>query len=72
LRRDPNELRRTYERLYVPKNDGTYLHRNAIVALGNTGSAGDRDLLEPFLNGDDELLREHAEWAAAQLVERDA
>jgi epoxyqueuosine reductase len=70
LEREPDELRRTYERLYVPKNDATYLRRNALVALGNTAS--DTTALEPFLHGDDELLREHAEWAAARVTERDA
>jgi epoxyqueuosine reductase len=72
LQREPDELRRTYERLYVPKNDGTYLRRNALVALGNAGTASDRDVLQPFLEGDDELLREHAEWAVTRLAERDA
>jgi epoxyqueuosine reductase len=72
LERDGEELRRTYERLYVPKNDPRYLRRNALVALGNTGVPEDRALLEPFLETDDELLREHAEWAAAQLESRNA
>ena len=27
-----------YDRLFVPRNDGRYLRRNALVALGNTGS----------------------------------
>jgi epoxyqueuosine reductase len=70
LQREPDELRRTYERLYVPKNDATYLRRNALVALGNTGP--DTAALEPFLDVDDELLREHAEWAATRIAERDA
>jgi epoxyqueuosine reductase len=72
LQREPEDLRRTYERLYVPKNDGNYLYRNALVALGNTGSARDADLLEPFLHGEDDVLRGHAEWAASRLAERDA
>ena len=72
LERDPDDLRRAYDRLYVPKNDGHYLRRNAIVALGNIGSARDANLLQPFLNGEDDLLREHAEWAAARMAERDA
>jgi epoxyqueuosine reductase len=72
LQGDPDELRRSYERLYVPRNDGTFLRRNALVALGNTGTAADRELLDPFLKGEDELLREHAEWAESRLAERDA
>ena len=72
LERDGEELRRNYDRLYVPRNDPRYLRRNALVALGNTGVAGDRATLDPYLHSDDDLLREHAEWAAAQLDRRDA
>jgi epoxyqueuosine reductase len=62
------DLRSRYERLFVPRNDPRYLRRNALVVLGNTG--GDPGLAEPYAEGDDPLLREHAEWALAQLRER--
>jgi epoxyqueuosine reductase len=32
---DPSELRRRYARLYVPRNDGRFLQRNARIALAN-------------------------------------
>ena len=32
---DPSELRRRYARLYVPRNDGRFLQRNAGIALAN-------------------------------------
>jgi epoxyqueuosine reductase len=67
---DDDGLRRRYDRLFVPRNDGRYLRRNALVALGNTGRREDLPLLEPYLESDDELLHEHAEWAAARLEER--
>ncbi len=35
LRRDPAELRREFARLYVPRNDGGFLQRNARVAEAN-------------------------------------
>jgi len=35
LQADPDELSRRYDRLYVPKNDGRYLQRNARIALAN-------------------------------------
>jgi epoxyqueuosine reductase len=60
LREDPQALRDRYERLYVPRNDGRYLQRNALVAAGNVGA---REAIEPFLDHEDELLREHARWA---------
>ena len=35
LEADPDELSRRYDRLYVPRNDGRYLQRNAQVVLEN-------------------------------------
>jgi epoxyqueuosine reductase len=70
LEAEDAELAARYDRLYVPRNDGRWLKRNALVALGNTGTQEDRATLAPYLNGDDELLREHAEWADARLAER--
>ena len=63
LRSEPSELARRYDRLYVPRNDGRYLQRNAIVALGNSGNAEHLDLL-------DGLDDEHATWARARIEAR--
>jgi epoxyqueuosine reductase len=68
LENDDEELRRRYDRLFVPRNDPRYLRRNALIALGNTG--GDPMLAQPYAEGDDPLLREHAEWALARIGER--
>jgi epoxyqueuosine reductase len=35
LQSDPAELSHRYDRLYVPRNDGRYLQRNARIALAN-------------------------------------
>ena len=70
LQEDGEELIRRYDRLYVPRNDPRYLRRNALVTLGNVGSAEDARLAEPYVSGDDELLREHAEWAIARIGSR--
>jgi len=70
LASDADALRQRYERLYVPRNDGRYLRRNALVSLGNTGRSEDRPALEPYLEAGDDLLREHAEWAAESIAER--
>jgi epoxyqueuosine reductase len=67
LRTEPDELRRRYERLYVPRNDGRRLQRNALVAAGNVGGADERAAAEPFLEHDDAQLREHARWALARM-----
>jgi epoxyqueuosine reductase len=67
---DPAELRRRYSRLYVPRNDGRWLRRNALVAAGNVGSEAERPAVERYLDDEDELLREHAAWAIARIEER--
>ncbi|MGZ4355970.1 MAG: tRNA epoxyqueuosine(34) reductase QueG [Gaiellaceae bacterium] len=69
---DDASLIQRYERLYVPKNDARYLRRNALIALGNTGTLADLSLAGPFLASDDELLRDQAEWAVARVEERHA
>jgi epoxyqueuosine reductase len=56
-----DELVARYDRLFVPRNDPRYLRRNALVAVGN--GAGDVELAQPYAESDDQLLREHAEWA---------
>jgi epoxyqueuosine reductase len=53
---DPATLRDRYRRLYVPRNDGRWLQRNALVALGNVGGddlapAAQARLDEPRLAG---------------------
>jgi epoxyqueuosine reductase len=68
LQAGDEELRRRYDRLFVPRNDPRYLRRNALLALGNTD--GDPALAEPYAASDDPLLREHAEWALARIRER--
>jgi epoxyqueuosine reductase len=70
LRADDEKLRARYDRLYVPRNDGRYLKRNALVAAGNVGGEDERDAVAALADGDDLLLREHARWALARLDER--
>ena len=72
LEGDEQELSSRYDRLYVPRNDGRWLQRNALVAAGNVGGAGERAAVERHAGGDDELLAEHARWALARLEERGA
>jgi epoxyqueuosine reductase len=60
-------LRDRYDRLYYPRNDVRYLRRNALVAAGNSADRTLVDAVRPFAEGDDPLLREHAEWALARL-----
>jgi epoxyqueuosine reductase len=60
-------------RWYIPRRDPRYLRRNALLAIGNSADPSDGDLratLGRFVDGDDELLREHAQWALQRLDER--
>jgi epoxyqueuosine reductase len=72
LTRDGDELRRAFARLYVPQNDPRYLRRNALVALGNVGGPNAREQVDAFGDAADPLVREHADWAAKRLGQRDA
>jgi epoxyqueuosine reductase len=63
------ELRHRYDRLYFPGNDPGYLRRNALVAAGNSADGGLADVVGAYAEGDDEMLRDHAEWAAGRLRE---
>ncbi len=72
LERDADELAHDYRRLFVPRKDGRYLKRNALVALGNAGRPEDRAIAERYLTDDDPLLREYAAWACGRLDEREA
>jgi epoxyqueuosine reductase len=72
LNGDGEALTRRFDRLYVPRNDAQYLRRNALVALGNTGGPEDLALAEPFLDDEDELLREQGQWTVTRIQERHA
>ncbi|HZQ04407.1 MAG TPA: tRNA epoxyqueuosine(34) reductase QueG [Gaiellaceae bacterium] len=65
-------LVKTFERLYVPRNEARWLRRNALVAAGNVGEPTPRTrrLLDRYAHGNDELLAEHARWAQERLEER--
>jgi epoxyqueuosine reductase len=46
------------------------LLRNVAVALGNSGDASRRPILERLAQDDDPLVREHAQWGLARLRSR--
>jgi epoxyqueuosine reductase len=68
LEASDEELGDRYDRLYFPRNDPRYLRRNALVAAGNSGSQSLVDAVEVFAAEEDEMLREHARWAADRLT----
>jgi epoxyqueuosine reductase len=67
LQAEDVELRRGYDRLYVPQNDGRFLKRNALVAAGNVGGDAARDVVTSYTECGDEMLEEHARWALREL-----
>jgi epoxyqueuosine reductase len=65
-----DELMSSHGRWYIPERDPRYLRRNALVALGNVGDGSDSATaatLRHWLSVDDEMIVEHARWAAAEL-----
>ena len=70
LRADPDALRRSFARLYVPRNDGRRLRLNALVAAGNAGGDGEREAVSTYLEDPDETTRELAAWALQRMDEQ--
>jgi hypothetical protein len=70
LERDGAELVADLDRLYVPRNEPRWLQRNALVVAGNVGTQELVPAVEHYVVGDDELLRETAQWALSRIEER--
>jgi epoxyqueuosine reductase len=63
-----DDLAARYDRLYFPRNDARYLRRNALVAAGNSGDRSLAPIVARWAKDDEDLLREHAEWALERLT----
>lgn len=64
------EILQRWGRWYVADRDARWVRRNALVALGNVGTAADaavRRCLSEYLLHDDPVLRVHAVWAARRI-----
>jgi epoxyqueuosine reductase len=64
---DPAAFRERFRKSPVKRAKRRGLLRNVAVALGNSGDAGNRPLLETLARDEDPLVREHAEWGLARL-----
>ena len=67
---DNSEILQRWGRWYIADRDPRWVRRNALVALGNTGSTDDPDVrrcLQTYLAHEDPVLRVHAVWAARRL-----
>jgi epoxyqueuosine reductase len=67
LETSEEELRVRYDRLYFPRNDPKYLRRNALIAAGNSGDQSLAESVGLYEDDPDEMVREHARWAAQRL-----
>jgi epoxyqueuosine reductase QueG len=72
LESDDESLASELERLYVPRNDGRWLRRNALVAAGNVGTPEIAPLVEQSTDDGDPMLRDTAVWALERIRERAA
>ncbi len=70
-----DELMARYGRWYLAERNPIWWRRNALIVLGNVGDDTDprtRSTLARYRSHDDDMLREHAEWATRRLGERAA
>jgi epoxyqueuosine reductase len=72
LTRADDELVAEFDRLYVPRNDGRWLRRNALVAAGNAGTAALRPHVERLGESDDPVVADTAKWALDRMAARGA
>lgn len=67
LELDDATLRASFAHFYVPRNQGRWLRRNALVVLGNTGGPGAVGVLSGYAAHPDPILRGHAAWALGNV-----
>ena len=70
LERDEDALVADFDRLFVPRNDGRWLRRNALVAAGNTAGSELRQSVEAHVSSADPIVAEAASWALVRMSER--
>lgn len=67
LGREDAELLAEYEHFYIPRRDARFLRRNALVALGHSGTSEAVPVLTGYLQSSVAVLRAHAAWALGRL-----
>jgi epoxyqueuosine reductase len=70
LAEDPEDLASAFDRLYVPRNDGRWLQRNALVVAGNVGTASLKGAVEGHAAAEDPIVSETAAWALERMADR--
>ncbi len=67
LRMTDSEILARFGRFYLPGRKPGFLRRNALVALGNGGTAAHVGLLAGYLGDSEAMLRRHAAWALGRI-----
>ncbi|GAA5497196.1 epoxyqueuosine reductase [Rubritalea halochordaticola] len=67
---DEDDFRRIFAKSPIKRIKHPRFIRNVCIALGNTGTEADIDLLRPLAQGDNELVSEHATWAIEHIKKR--
>jgi epoxyqueuosine reductase len=70
LKRDEDALVAEFDRLYVPRKEGRWLRRNALIAAGNVGDSELRPEVERYSASPDPVVADAANWALAQMSKR--
>ena len=61
------EFREKFRRSPIRRAKRTGLRRNAVIAMGNSGSGKFKPRLQELCEDDDPVVAEHAQWALARL-----
>ncbi len=69
LNSESQELVELYNWFYIPKRNGDYLKRNAIIALANNPSSDTREVLISLLKSQSELVRFYTIWGLWKIGE---
>ena len=64
------EFRRTFRKSALRRTKRSGLRRNAVVAMGNSGSAEFLPVVERLAGDEDEVVAESARWARNELLKR--
>ena len=67
LAQTDDQLLGAFSHFYIPRNDPSYLRRNALVALGHGGTPEAIPIVTGYLGGRGAMLRVHAAWTLGRL-----
>jgi epoxyqueuosine reductase len=67
LERGDDDLMDAYAHFYIPRRDARFLRRNALVALGHSGTSQATPVLARYLASNFAVLRGHAAWALGRI-----